>query len=845
MNQDWHFRVRGELEYQGEIVYLHPENFVNLIRVSRYNDRMFPIILARLQIDKRLFDHIIKNADNIEIHLTITKFVMDTSDRSNISPEETHVDDMFQVVVGSDINYNKELDYIEEEMKNIRLEDKFKETYIGLISKKCLDANKIVVNDVILNSMMQDVIISYFDQKDVHLLMEPLHNNEPIKQLSLPPIDTMYTLLEHLNGMKVFYNTKYMFFIDEPYCTYLISKNGQGIPSVLEKYNDVIIRMHSSTDSENMTIGMNNDGETEAYIVDVSVHNSNYQIDNDTVKVINAINAVINPNIDHTKIAEDTFKALKDVAKRELTNFLTGVLQRALAQPNIGALIGSCTMQMDEAVGTIRGVTKKLQGAIREGIDKMIQSIPTTIGVDMGDYTLDVPFLSDAAKSIMKSFTDGKFISQAFNADIQEEITNCFGASLFDSCSQAYKEDFADNFASAVSYVHAKDISKATTDLISNISKSVPDFLDSMMKDVTNRMHCFPDGSNDIGNIIGQMKKVREILEAAAAIGGASGAGAGSVLDSTSAGILDETREFERVLTILKGITDDYNQVADHAHEIGNYANDRIKDFSSILDNISGCFGPINQGDIKDRLLSNEPPRIFGDLNPAIFQTGGCFGGGNSTEGGTSVGGNILQALCNINIGNSDLMGVISNVAGGIVKFEDISKLKTSLENFDLKNLGDLGLSSFSFDLNVGTNIPGLPNKINIGPTGVKILKVKNDNPNELKNIKAEMEMSKNTLSISKTGMDPSVFTPNKKYTISNYDGHNNKDGRFFLISKVEVFTREDTTFLGTTELTFSKLPEETKKTVNSDSTKAQSLSAPDPQVSQTTDDNKPVKTVN
>ena len=78
---------------------------------------------------------------------------------------------------------------------------------------------------------------------------------------------------------------------------------------------------------------------------------------------------------------------------------------------------------------------------------------------------------------------------------------------------------------------------------------------------------------------------------------------------------------------------------------------------------------------------------------------------------------------------------------------------------------------------------------------------MENDNANMIKSIHSEMENMVNQLSINKYDLDPSVFTPNKKYTVRNYHGHTEKDGIFLLNRKTEIFVREDDTFTCNTML--------------------------------------------
>ena len=71
------------------------------------------------------------------------------------------------------------------------------------------------------------------------------------------------------------------------------------------------------------------------------------------------------------------------------------------------------------------------------------------------------------------------------------------------------------------------------------------------------------------------------------------------------------------------------------------------------------------------------------------------------------------------------------------------------------------------------------------------------------------METMINQLSFNKQGLDPSVFTPNKKYIVSNYDAHSDKDGIFILNKKTEFFVREDESFTCNTILNLAKILEE------------------------------------
>ena len=70
-----------------------------------------------------------------------------------------------------------------------------------------------------------------------------------------------------MKSQNVFYNTQYLFFIDEPYCTYLISRSGKGIQKKDEKFKDVYINIHKTTDDDMVIQGMYEDNEKSQYRV--------------------------------------------------------------------------------------------------------------------------------------------------------------------------------------------------------------------------------------------------------------------------------------------------------------------------------------------------------------------------------------------------------------------------------------------------------------------------------------------------------------------------------------------------------------------------------------------------
>ena len=86
-------------------------------------------------------------------------------------------------------------------------------------------------------------------------------------------------------------------------------------------------------------------------------------------------------------------------------------------------------------------------------------------------------------------------------------------------------------------------------------------------------------------------------------------------------------------------------------------------------------------------------------------------------------------------------------------------------------------------------------------------IRLPNDNTTLLNNIKSDMNNSMTTIMVSKSDIDMSIFTINKKYFIKATDTYGDSyNGEYLLIRKREIYIREDDTFTGDVALTFNKL---------------------------------------
>ena len=819
---NYKYQINGKFEKDGQTVYLHPENFTNFIGVWRYFDRLFPTYLARLEIDKRLFDYVITNADSLRIHITVASVEMSNKEDKSHGTPEVIIDSDMAVIVSSDLNYNDALDYVKDKFSSKPDESLFRSTYIGLVPSECLDAMKIVENINIIDSYMQDLVLNYCDQKGLHLLIEPFHHNKYFKQLILPPMDTTFSLMEYLNNLSTFYNTRYILFFEEPRITYLLSKNGKGVPCKIDRWDDVIINVHSTSDPNNVQIGMQVDGWTTSYIIDVIGTSSTFTMDNTTNKIFDSIAAILNPSLDNSKLLEDTFKNIKDAFKKSMDSFLTNV--KSKSQEAIGMATKLCESMhhMDHSVISNMRVTRDLDTTVKSDTMTAIENIPKEITKrdPITGKTTTIPFMDDVAKSILKTNMNNKFISCQDSKNLQNQVQGCFGDVIGQTNNQYYNSDFLDNNIRAVTYINLQDVTKLMDNSIRSMNTGTAAAIKAMASTVTPFMGSFSSLPNTLGSMKSTIDSIISLLRQTQ----------GPDPDLASSSASESIAELTKISGCFGGMqseTTKFGNIGIGAHVTASASQSLLKGFSDSFQKAIGMFSMSQNINLKGKIISQEAARIFGAKSLNTFMSNGINDSltkyvGKAT---TVLSSNLTKITAVTNAINGGLPGLqkslLSNCVGGIVKVADLKNLSKNIEKFDLSGISKLGLNNISFDLNIGTD----PNKKAVG---TKLLKVRNDNPNQLKNIKSEMEINKNELIFHKEGLDVSAFTPNKRYHINNFVGYNHTDGDFLLKEKVVIFAREDDLFSADTKLTFVKAVQGSE--ANNETEKATATNKPDPQ---------------
>lgn len=771
--QLWKFKISGKVLINGDStdMEIRPENILTLIRISNFRNRNMPMIMIRLNLDKNLFDKIIQNAKTCTMYLKIEKF--DKQSEMSNPVYYPYIEDEFSVFVSNDINYNKELDYIGDKVDGKR-KDVYKETYLGLVSKKCIDANKSVANSITHNSDIMNIAVSYMT--NLHLLIEPFTYNPIESQLIIPPKDTLVKILEFLNSVSVFYDTKYLFFIDEPMCTYLISRSGKGVPKSDEVYNDVLLDVHKVTDKAMANPGMNVDNENNQYSIDISVLDTKYTIDHDTAKIIDRFDAIINPSKFNTvAVSEEIAKAQTEITRimnninKEVDKFIEKT--KDLPEKMNKAVVDINSRVMD----TLQPLAEFQNKVITEAINT-ISNIPTSVTVDYKDTPVKVPILSDSIKTQFASQIVDNLDIFGKALDEIKEVQAQFGVVSNQATDNSlYNMQNLKKYMGGVTYINAQDVAKETKKTIDAINQSTGSVAKSFTSGIVNKLGVlgkYATGSSSLGSGVGSINSTLQ---------GIKNGIYGSVLPS---GLIDSMGSVATMLAQLNDATDIINTQCDGIRNTVNTTQGILNEASKTSNNLSNMAAQL------DQIINLNVKSKFYGINIDMRKL--------DANGGT-------------------VFGAISNIWNSVkdgLNIKDLTSIKDNLSKVaDIADIGKLGISMFETNLQVGGCFGN-------GKTGVKIVRSKNDNPNEIKNKKSELETMINQLNVNKFDIDPSVFTPNKKYKVKNYDAHSDKDGIFILNKKTEIYIRDDDTFSCNCMLDLAKIPEQSDTEKARDSNK-------------------------
>ena len=801
--QKWHFQISGNLIVEGmedQIMNIYPENIALLIKVSDYENENMPRLLGKFRIDKNLFDIIAKNAKTATMYLKIEKF-----DKQDDTGEERNMllysEAEYSIFVEDDINYNKDIDY--PDLSNMAEEkqrtDVYKEVSIGLIPKDCIEANKTLANLVFYKTTMINMCAYYL--QELHPLIEKFTYNPEIPQLVIPPKETLAQTIDYLNEIKVFYDTKYLFFIDEPLCTYLISRSGKGIQKKDDVYPEVFFNIHATTDKEGLRLGMTEDAENNRYYIDISVKDTKYTINHDIAKIYTDIQQIINPDKSNTVSAlksvvetaqniKNTLDTVKSTTKslvnqiKNLPNtlfkqkmnfkahvndfikfalFATGVLSESGSEGNV--LKTNAQSKMQEAYDIINNtptyVEKVVSSSGASGSSSMTIQVYVFGSSSAESNSNKQRILNTIYQNVTADHTDERNIQSGYpliyyTFNQVNALQNLFSNINDKASKNAYNLEMFGNKINCYSEIDAQDGVDATTKNINNISSISSQIISDYQHQILDQQHYIDDLQAQYMTARSAIKSALDYIQA---------------IDTLS-------NTYEQ----LKAVYDKLDESNETIQVSIGGIKDVILNFKDIALTSENVMKAVNSKVGKD--LINIYTK---DLKSAIKGIKTSIGAVTKSIDST------LKQIQDL----GKLSGSLEHLTFGLGDLYDLAKSIDAIG--DLTGIGRLGKSTFSTALKLG-QIDGKIKK------AVRILNTKNDNSNKIKGIKADMENKINQITLNKYDLDPGVFTPNKRYIIKNYDGHSDKDGIFLLQKKTEIFIREDDTCSCNVVMEFTKV---------------------------------------
>ncbi|MBR2245901.1 MAG: hypothetical protein IJ880_02545 [Bacilli bacterium] len=786
-----------------------PEKITGFAIISDYDQTNMPIAYATLNLNKTDRDRIIKEAKTAYFDLNITTVQIISSLDNKTSNAPSKYSGKCVYFIDEDLNYNKELDYPEKTAATALKSDNdvLQAFSVGLMWDKCIENNKQTSNDTILNTTMFNAVLRHIGNKP--LLIEPFKYNETLEQLIVPPKESLSKVIEFFNDVKVFYETKYRFFID-PDCIYLTSSSGKGIKKKGEKFVNWVFNVRPITDPASMKEGMAFNSQNNCYYTDIHVKDTYYTIDNDTNKLFNEIKSIVDPNINNTPPWLDSInQAISSV--NQLTNTINSSLNSTVEDickiPNTlsnfrcsfienASILNYIIKGNDNNPGRAKIRSNSTIGSIETGISelqKMENTPPMSEGGEEGIPPTPKVDPEEWKETILEMI---KLLGLHKN-----NINN----------TNTYLQGTPDTF---------KEDSKDVNSLLSGVT-NLPGYMNSVTAinasdNVDNMRNKASNLTNKASTILANAKQFE------------------SELKTKSSNIHNDLNKVIDILSTGQDMWDLANPPKPSEDGSTTEEEEKINPFDALIASIKddkagiiSCIGvdengntiipPSSMSSIKPLVymtqqysqFCNVPQQVLNNVTPIVGNIKARSEGIKSAALGTwnaiqNVGKTAQQCLDKITGMAKDISAKVKSLDFNIKSLPDLQRNINTIK--DIAGIGMLGISMFRVDLSISGGGRS---------TGDKIIKVKNDNNNAIKNIKSEIETYSNKISISKTGLDIDTFTINKQYVIKNYNAHSNKNGVFLLIKKSDFFVRAADKFTVSTQLEFAKIADEIDKNGN------------------------------
>lgn len=771
------YEYRILLQYKdksGNITQIPETNIKNLTIYKDYDKYNMPIGTLDLVIDKNLADKLITNMKEASLLMTVYKIQIGNTTLVN----ELYFTEEFNYLTDDDLNQFKQQDYAKSDKKEEDKKDVYRNLKMSIISKSLVDFNLKPNNATIYNSSMQDIVVDLLNI-GVPLLIEPFSKSELVQQLIIPPKESMAQTLDYLNTVRVFYNSGYRFFMDFENM-YLVSKSGKATLRSNDKFDVVKFRIGEFGKGSAINEGFAEDVKNKQYVIDVPSSDISYTSDNATPKELDGFTAII-----------DASKSIQQTYLNKSKGF-GGILGAYTNIMNTIDQVKSISTSVRKTVQNIHKTTDEIRGNFRMIKDQAQQIVPTIQKVITETQSVIRELPNKALETLGGENYDASNVLTSIlnNAVIMIDETGKVTSAedKFADFKNKYVGQIynIENFKSLVGAITPTNFADNLSAIRTNTFK-IPGFVDltkvghkESMQDFNPMYGRYTAANRVLYELISNLpNRLRYIVSK------------GSTKDDPPV-----YREID--LTALKTCG---NYSKDDSGTIHNYIKDShlfsVEKLKTMVADTTKMANSIrlneNVGKDMEKIVqqTTDIPRDFAK---------------HVLEGANTYVKSITQTA-NTTINNTKkLVNTAIQQASGLKT--SLSSLyqsgATAIDSFvDLSKIGSDGESMIDIALQLTDIAEDLGKR--------KLIRIPNDNMNLIKNIKHNLLLQQQMLSLTKMQLDNSLFNINVTYMIENVteNSDNNRSGKFLLLNKTETYVNAGERFTSTTLMNFARIPEE------------------------------------
>lgn len=224
-----------------------------------YDEFTMPTIYMNLTLKDSIIYKMIEKQNTATIVFTLQKFVYEDDKAPLVKLD--YIKREFIYFLMDDYTKSNVSEDLDDQGTNLS------HVVVGLMDKELVNNTKKNFNGIISGDMTS--IIYSIINSDRDILIEPLEHNTNVKNLLIPSLNSKKKLLNYLNDMSCFYDTKFRYFNDFD-VTYFLSGSGNNVQKKNDKYDTVYINISPYQVNSSVYEGMVIDADRFNYKLNIS-----------------------------------------------------------------------------------------------------------------------------------------------------------------------------------------------------------------------------------------------------------------------------------------------------------------------------------------------------------------------------------------------------------------------------------------------------------------------------------------------------------------------------------------------------------------------------------------------